>query len=137
MTLDIRYYKTWKEKLTFAVRFINDFNFGDPPFYDHAVLGGDKFVRGYGYGRYRDNNLSSLQTEFRLPVFWKFGIAVFGGLANIYSGSHHFKLRNFKYNFGLGIRFRVDKKDKTNLRMDYAVGQDDNDGFYVSFGGSF
>lgn len=137
LTLDLRYYKTWKDKFTVAGRFINDFNFGKPPFYDYAVLGGDKFVRGYYYGRYRDKNLSSLQTEMRLPVIWRFGLAVFGGVANIYSATNHFNLENLKYNYGLGIRFMVDKKDKTNLRLDYAVGQNNNSGFYVSFGESF
>jgi outer membrane protein assembly factor BamA len=137
LTLDLRYYKTWKDKFTVASRFINDFNFGRPPFYDYAVLGGDKFVRGYYYGRYRDNNLSSWQGEFRFPVIWKFGLAVFGGVANIYSGANHFKPGNLKHNLGLGIRFLVDKKDKTNLRLDYAVGRNGNSGFYVSFGESF
>jgi outer membrane protein assembly factor BamA len=137
LTLDLRYYKTWQDKFTVASRFINDFNFGKPPFYDYAVLGGDKFVRGYYYGRYRDNNLSSWQSEFRFPVIWKFGLAVFGGVANIYSATNHFKFENLKYNYGLGIRFLVDKKDKTNLRLDYAVGQNNNNGFYVSFGESF
>ncbi len=134
---DIRSYKTWKDKFTFAGRFINDFNFGNPPFYDLAVIGGDKFVRGYYYGRYRDNNLSALQTEFRFPIVWKFGSAFFGGLANIYSGTHHFKLQNSKFNFGIGIRFLIDKKDMSNLRLDYAVGQNGNNGFYMSFGESF
>lgn len=137
LTLDIRYYKTWKDKYTIASRFINDFNIWKPPFYEYAFLGGDKFVRGYYYGRYRDNNLCSFQTEIRLPVIWRFGLATFGGLSNIYSDANKFKLENIKYNFGLGIRFLVDKKDKTNLRFDYAIGQNSNHGFYISFGESF
>ena len=134
---DIRSYKTWKDKFTFAGRFINDFKLGNPPFYDLAVLGGDKFVRGYYYGDTGDNNLSALQTEFRFPIVWKFGAAFFAGLANIYSGTHHFKLENSKFNFGIGIRFLIDKKDMSNLRLDYAVGQNGNNGFYMSFGESF
>jgi len=137
MTLDTRYYKTWKSRITLAVRAVNDLRFGNPPFFDHAFLGGDQFVRGYYYGRYRDKNLSSLQTEIRFPLFWKFGAALFGGLSSLYSGNHPFNLKSIKYNIGLGIRFLVDKGDGTNLRMDYAVGQDNNDGFYMSFGESF
>jgi outer membrane translocation and assembly module TamA len=94
-------------------------------------------VRGFYYGRYRDNNLSSLQTEFRLPLVWRFGLATFAGLSNIYSEKNSFKFTNLKYNFGLGIRFLVDRKDNTNLRIDYAIGSNKNSGFYVSFGESF
>ena len=134
-TLDIRYYKTWADKYTWASRMINDFHFGEVPFYDYSFLGGDKFVRGYNYGRYRDKNLSSIQTEFRLPLVWRFGIATFGGVSNIFADN--FKINDSMYNCGLGLRFLVDKHDKTNLRLDYAVGNDGNSGFYISFGESF
>ncbi len=134
-TLDIRYYKTWADKYTWASRMINDFRFGKVPFYDYSFLGGDKFVRGYNYGRYRDKNLSSIQTEFRLPLVWKFGIATFGGISNLFA--NNFKINDSKYNYGLGLRFLVDKHDKTNLRLDYAVGNNGNSGFYISFGESF
>lgn len=135
--LDLRYYKTWKDKYTLASRFINDINSGNPPFFDSALLGGDKFVRGYYLGRYRDNNLSSFQSEFRFPAFWKIYLSAFGGLSNIYSNKNNFRLENFKYNYGFGIRFLVDKAENTFLRLDYAIGQNNNDGFYISFGESF
>jgi outer membrane protein assembly factor BamA len=136
-TVDLRYYKTWKDKFTLANRFINDLNTGHPPFYDNALLGGDKFVRGYYLGRYRDNNLSSFQSEFRFPAFWKIYLATFGGLSNIYSAPKNLSLGNTKTNYGFGIRFLVDKTENTFLRLDYAIGQDGNDGFYISFGESF
>ena len=134
-TLDVRVYKTWADKFTWAIRMINEFNFGDIPFYDYAFLGGDKYVRGYNYGRYRDKKLTSLQTEFRLPVVWRFGAAIIGGLSNLYD--QRLILDETKYNCGLGLRFMVDRRDRTNLRMDYAVGKDGNNGFYISFGEAF
>jgi outer membrane protein assembly factor BamA len=136
-TADLRYYKTWKDKFTLANRLINDLNTNHPPFYDHALLGGDKFVRGYYLGRYRDKNLSSFQSEFRFPAFWKIYLAAFGGLSNIYSAPKTFSLTKTKTNYGFGIRFLVDKTENTFLRLDYAIGQDQNDGFYISFGESF
>ena len=135
--LDLRYYKTWKEKFTIAGRFVHDISTNTPPFYDYAILGGDEFVRGYYYGRYRDKNLSSLQLEFRLPIYWRFGLASFAGLSNLYPDATSISIANTKYNAGLGIRFMVDKKDKTNLRLDYGIGNQNNNGFYVSFGESF
>lgn len=135
-TIDLRFYKTWAEKLTWANRIIGQNTFGTPPFYDYAFLGGDQFVRGYNYGRYRDKNLISWQTEFRLPLFWRIGMAAFGGFSNLYN-SNNLSLNNTKPNYGLGLRFLVDKRDKTNLRLDYAVGNGGNSGFYISFGESF
>ena len=135
-SVDLRHYKTWGEKYTWANRLINEFNFGTPAFYDYAFLGGDKFVRGYNYGRYRDKNLTSFQTEMRLPVIWRFGMAAFGGLSNLYNSSN-LNLKETKPNYGLGLRFLVDKHDKTNLRLDYAIGGEGNSGFYISFGESF
>ncbi|MES2478819.1 MAG: BamA/TamA family outer membrane protein [Bacteroidota bacterium] len=137
LTFDCRLYKSWNEKLISATRLIQDFNFGTIPFYDLAFLGGDQYVRGYYFGRFRDQHLSSIQQEFRMPIYWRFGLATFGGLSTIYSDKYPFGLGNIKYNYGLGLRFVVDKKDKTNLRIDYAIGTNSNSGFYISFGESF
>lgn len=137
LTLDVRHYKTWNGKFTLANRLVNEFNMGNPPFYDFAFLGGDQYVRGYYYGRYRDNDLSSWQTEFRFPVVGKLGLAAFGGLSEIFGPRHPFGLSKTKYNGGLGVRFQVDKTEKTNLRLDYAIGSGNNSGFYISFGESF
>lgn len=134
--LDFRFYKTLFDKITWANRLIGEFTFGNPPFYDYSFLGGDKYVRGYNYGRYRDNHLTSLQTEIRFPVFWRIGMAGFGGLSNLF-GNNNFTILNSRPNAGMGLRFTIDKHDKTNLRLDYAVGNDKNSGFYISFGESF
>lgn len=136
-SLDFRYYKTWRDRFTTAVRLMNSLNFGTLPFYDYAILGGDNLVRGYYYGRYREKKLSTLQLEFRFPVVWRFGLAAFGGLSYLYSGINDFAYNTGKPNYGLGIRFVVDKRDKINLRFDYARGENENSGFYVSFGESF
>lgn len=134
---DVRHYKTWKNRLTLSSRLVNNFTFGTPAFYDYEFLGGDKYVRGYYFGRYRDNNLSSWQEELRCRVVWRLGLSVFGGLSAIYSSLDRVDAQDLKYNYGMGLRFCMDKKEKTNLRLDYAVGQDGNNGFYVVFGESF
>jgi hypothetical protein len=134
ISLDTRFYKTWMGQLTWANRFYGESNSGVPAFFDYAYLGGDKFVRGYNYGRYRDKNLATYQTELHFPVYRRLGLATFGGASDLFNE----KLGNdIKYNYGLGIRFLVDKHDKTNLRLDYAVGKDNNSAFYISFGESF
>lgn len=135
--LDARVYKTWKDKFTLATRFASDLNFGNPPFFDYAFLGGDQYVRGYYYGRYRDEFMSTLQSEFRFPVVWRIGLSAFGGISNLYSKENSFQWKESKFNGGVGLRFLVDKQDRTNLRIDYAIGNEGNNGFYISFGESF
>ncbi len=137
ITADYRQYKTWNKKQTFAVRTFNELNIGSPSFYDLSHLGGDKYVRGYYYGRYRDNCMSTLQAEYRTPVIWRFGMAAFSGISAIYHSINTIGTASVKYNYGLGLRFLVDKKDNTNLRIDYAIGSNNNSGFYISFGEAF
>ena len=94
-------------------------------------------MRGYFYGRYRDINLSTLQLESRNHLFWRIGVSVFGGYSYIFDSIKESQAENLKLNYGLGLRFLVDKKDNINLRLDYARGENGQDGFYIAFGESF
>lgn len=134
---DARGYKTIRPNVIIAGRFLNEFTFGDPPFYDYSLLGGDKKVRGIYYGRFRDKNLSTLQAEVRFKIVWRFGAAIFGGVSKVYPGFNQLSFNNIKPNYGAGIRFVIDRKQNINLRFDYALAGDGQDGFYVSFGESF
>jgi hypothetical protein len=133
-----RYYRLGeKQNQTIAGRFYQSSVLNTPPFYDYSLMGGDKLVRGYYFGRYRDKNLSSLQFEYRTNLLWKFGLATFGGVSSVYPGLTSVAKITIRPNFGVGLRFLVDKKENTSLRFDYAVGSNDQSGFYVSFGESF
>ena len=137
--IDYRHYLSFGEsdKHTYAVRFYQSSIFGNPPFYDYSMIGGDKYVRGYYLGRFRENNLSSVQLELRNHLFWRTGIATFGGLSMVYDKFNKIENESFKPNAGLGLRFLVDKNENTNLRFDYAIGAQNQSGFYISFGESF
>jgi hypothetical protein len=67
----------------------------------------------------------------------RLGLATLGGLSALYSAQNVLMFQHLRYNYGVGIRFKVDKKENTNLRLDYAIGHHPNSGFYVSFGESF
>jgi outer membrane protein assembly factor BamA len=136
LILDARRYFTINDKITVASRIYQESNGPGVTFYDHAVAGGDKFVRGYFFGRHRNKQLSTLQLELRGPIFWRIGLAVFGGYSAIYQNNWN-ESEALKANFGGGLRFLVDKKENINLRLDYAIGQNGQSGFYVAFGESF
>jgi hypothetical protein len=139
LSLDIRkYYSLGRsQNHIIAARFYQSSVFNTPPFYDYSLIGGDKLVRGYYYGRYREKNLSSIQAEYRFNLFWRIGLATFGGVSALYNDFTPATKITSKPNIGVGLRFLVDKKENTNLRFDYAVGSNDQSGFYVSFGESF
>lgn len=138
VSLDARKYFSWKGKIDqiLSFRFYSQHVFGNAPFYDLSLLGGDKLIRGYFYGRFRDDHLSILQTEYRTHLFWRIGASVFGGISSVYNNLH-WTGDQLKPNAGLGLRFLVDKEEGTNLRFDYAIGAQGQNGFYVSFGESF
>ena len=135
--LDARKYFSFSKSFqpVIAFRLYHLSTLGNAPFYDGAIFGGDRQIRGYFYGRFRDQHSSILQAEYRMKIVWRFGLAVFGGAGLIYNSS--ISLENFKPNTGIGLRFLVDKKENTFLRFDYAIGKQNQNGFYVSFGEAF
>ena len=139
ISLDYRYYFGFGKTKTniLASRFYHSSVFGTPPFYDYPMIGGDKYVRGYYLGRFRDKNFSTVQLELRNHLFWRFGISTFGGISMVYEQVGNIENESFKPNAGVGLRFLVDKNEGTNLRIDYAVGAQNQSGFYISFGESF
>jgi hypothetical protein len=139
IAIDLRKYITPKCNNThvFAGRLFTSMVLGDPPFYDYSIMGGDQFSRGYFYGRFRDLNMTTLQLEYRLKLFWRIGMAAFGGSSLICDDFSNITGNSLKPNGGLGLRFLVDKAENTNLRIDYAIGTDGQNGFYISFGESF
>ena len=52
-------------------------NFGGMPFLDMAKVGGEEILRGYAANRFRDHHFFGVQTEYRFPVWWRFGMTVF------------------------------------------------------------
>ena len=95
-----------------------------PPFYDLALLGGDRVMRGYLYGRYRDKNYYTFQSEYRIPVvYWRFGLVLFGGFGDVASDLSRFQISTVKFSYGLGLRFRFDELQKLDLRGDIGFGK--------------
>ena len=139
ISLDARkYYELGKNKQqVIAGRFFHNSIIGKPNFYDYSLIGGDRLVRGYLYGRFRDQHLSTMQVEYRAHLFWRIGVAGFGGVSLVYPDLNNLTRHNVKPNLGAGLRVLFDKEENTYLRLDYAIGVNRQSGFYVSFGESF
>ncbi len=109
---------------------------GEAPFKNYSKFGGDSIMRGYYSGRYRDRYLFALQGEYRLPLWKRFGLVAFAGVGDVSSRLRNFRLDQFKYSFGFGLRFKVAPKEGTNLRLDFAWGKRSS-GFYFTAGEAF
>ncbi|MBV8251072.1 MAG: hypothetical protein JO154_00595 [Chitinophaga sp.] len=105
------------------------------PFYLVPEMGNDNMMRGYYQGRYRDQNLLALQTEYRYLIdpnirihVWfvdlkpKFALAAFAGTGSVFN-NRDFHLRGFKPSYGAGIRYFYDENSRLTVRIDYAVGE--------------
>lgn len=96
---------------------------GDVPFHKLALLGGESLLRGYYKGRFRDKGLLAVQAEYRALVTKRIGFAGFAGLADVFPGFGDFKLEKIKFSIGTGLRYMVNKRDGTTLRVDMAWGR--------------
>lgn len=111
------YQKLWKGSVLCG-EFHGWFNQGDVvPWSMMAQVAdnGDR-MRGYYEGRYRDRNLMEVQLELRQHIWWRLGVAVFGGAANVFDYFDDINWRHTLPNYGLGIRYEF--KRKTNVRLD-------------------
>ena len=102
-----------------------------------AGLGGNNSMRGFYDGRYRDKNQMVVQGEYRMPVYGKWGIVLFGSGGDVGSTFNDFSLNNLKYAYGGGVRFALSKSEKLNLRLDYGIGPGKNHGLYFQLGEAF
>ena len=81
-------------------------------------------LRGYYDGRYTDNNLFGVQAEYRFPLKGRFGMVLFGAIGKVgKEAAEVFNFKQLKPAVGTGVRYAIDKKEKLNLRLDFAFGE--------------
>lgn len=102
-----------------------------------AALGGYNSMRGFYNGRYRDKQLLVFQSEYRFPIYKRFGAVAFGSLGDVAKSFDQFAFDNLKYSVGGGLRFALNKKERLNLRLDYGIGKGGNSGLYFQLGEAF
>ncbi|MDE3236758.1 MAG: BamA/TamA family outer membrane protein [Bacteroidota bacterium] len=137
LVLDFRkYFRVGKD--VFAMQAYSFSNLGnDVPIRSLATFGGYNSMRGYYDGRYRDKQQLVFQAEYRMPVYKRIGAVVFAGTGDVGHTPTDFTLGDLKYSYGAGLRFRLSKNEKLNLRLDYGIGQNNNHGLYFQLGEAF
>jgi len=104
---------------------------GNPPFYELSMLGGAYLMRGTYTGQYRDKALLAFQAEYRMHIWKRIGAVAFAGLGDVAPTIREIELNRLKFSLGAGLRFKLDTREGTNLRLDFAWGQHST-GFYMT-----
>ena len=97
---------------------------GALPFQLLPRLGGTNHLRGWFDGHLRDQNAILLQLEWRLPIVWKIGAAIFASTGQAFHRYRDMSFDDFRFAAGAGLRFLFNKKQTVSVRCDVAYGSD-------------
>ena len=90
---------------------------GNVPFEGQTVVGGDD-IRGYSQGKYRNDQVYTLQTEYRWNFYGKWGMVAFAGLASAVANVSDISDSPLLPGVGAGLRFRMLPTEKVNIGVD-------------------
>jgi len=134
--IDIRQYVSIWNSHILAMQLYTNFTTGEPPFFLLPALGGDKRMRGYFEGRYRDRQYYTVQAEYRKMIWWRLGAVAFFAAGDVGDRIKDFNTIDMKFSYGFGLRFVFDEEEQINLRMDIGFGNN-TDGVYFSLEEAF
>lgn len=129
-----------------ALQFLGQYHSGSVPFRElggmGATLGGSLYnnaylMRGIYEARFRDRQFTTVQAEIRQKLFWRIDGAAFLGVGQVGSSISDYTFGGTKIAGGLGARFRFNRRDRLNIRLDYGVGSGGNSGIIFAVGEAF
>ncbi|MGD1841536.1 MAG: BamA/TamA family outer membrane protein [Thermonemataceae bacterium] len=135
-----KYIRTNPEKLNIiAFELFTRLSWGEPSLLELSALGGDRLLRGFQEGRFRDRFAYFSQAEYRWQTFKKIGFVFFGGVGDVLAEQQSFSFDTLKYSLGTGIRLKIIESENLNIRFDYAfgVGNKNANNFYLGIAEAF
>ncbi|MFD2784807.1 BamA/TamA family outer membrane protein [Hymenobacter rubripertinctus] len=129
-----------------AMQFLGQYHTGNVPFREWggmgATLGGSLYnnaylMRGIYEARFRDRQFTTAQAEIRQKLFWRFDGVLFGAVGEVAPNLDDYTFDGLKYAGGAGVRFRFNRRDRLNIRLDYGVGSGGNSGIIFAVGEAF
>ena len=97
---------------------------GNVPFYDLCLFGFNNDIRGYTTGQFQNRRMFAAQAEYRLDWRKRLGFAAFGGVGGVAKNWGDFRMDGLLPGAGVGLRFKLDKKNHINYRIDFAYGRE-------------
>ncbi|MBC8082153.1 MAG: BamA/TamA family outer membrane protein [Hymenobacter sp.] len=146
--LDARYFRplTSSNNTILALQYVGQLHTGDVPFRElgglGANLGGALYnnsglMRGLYETRFRDRQLMTFQAEIRQKLFWRLDGAVFGAAGQVGYKVNDYDFDQTRLAGGAGLRFRFNRRDRLNVRLDYAGGTKTSPSVYFAVGEAF
>lgn len=135
LTLQVNRYLPVRSRDVVALRGYVKTVGGDPPFFLLASFGGQRDLRGYKSGRYRDESMYAVQGEYRWRPLDRWVFTGFAGLGEVAPDLGGF-FDDVLPAGGLGARFVLSPERNVSLSADLAVGEDGVQ-FYFGVGEAF
>ncbi|MFV0505093.1 MAG: BamA/TamA family outer membrane protein [Bacteroidales bacterium] len=117
---------------------------GDLPYLDLPAVGWDQFGRsgrGFSQGRFRGEDLVYAELEYRVPLQKNketLGAVFYTTFTTASSRTNNISLFDYvEPTAGAGLRIMLDKRARTNLTIDYAIGKYGSKGFYLNVNEAF
>jgi outer membrane protein assembly factor BamA len=107
----------------FSLSTTNQSRLGPPEY----KIGGSRLLRGYDRDEVEGNSFLILNTEWLRPVFDRESLrsAVFADVGNAWDSLSDASFSDLKYSTGLGLRWKLKRFVKTDVRLDIAYGLSD------------
>ncbi|UYZ61700.1 BamA/TamA family outer membrane protein [Hymenobacter weizhouensis] len=146
--LDVRHFRPLfgSTNTILALNFIGQFHGGNVPFRElggmaenlsSALFNYASIMRGIYELRFRDRQTVAFQGEIRQKLFWRIDGAVFAGVGEVGNRVSDLELDKTKIAGGAGLRFRFNRRDRLNIRLDYAGGSNSPGTFFLALGEAF
>ena len=119
--LDLRKYHEIKKHVV-ANQFVLGSQQGEVPIFEKQRIGGPMLMRGLFKGRFRDDNLWAIQSEYRYEVIPLVKLAAFASVGNTAPTFSSLFQQQIIVGYGAGLRLRVNKTKKIYAKIDYAPG---------------
>ncbi len=94
------------------------------PFFDLCLYGSRGDLRGYTAGQFQNQRMFAVQAEYRRELpWWRLSVVGFGGFGGVARRLNEFKFDELLPAGGVGLRFKLDKKNHINYRIDLGFGR--------------
>lgn len=136
--LDVRKISKLNPRSILAIQLLSSHTIGgEVPFFYLPMIGGNRNMRGLFEGKFRDSQMTTLQSELRRSLHSRWNLVLFSGVGNVYQNLDDNFMSNLKFTYGTGVRYKLKKDEKLNLRFDIASSPQSGPLFYLTFGEAF